>query len=245
MLSAGRSCISLESAVSSAGYHRMSLSSVILLVEGARPASSLAPVLEDKGYVVALASNVKEALNQVREATPTVTVVNAAALHTDGQRVCVELREASPLLPIVMVVRHGIDPDKIDCADVVLVRPFTTRKLLNRISQLLPDNAGEVLSVDRLVLNLNTHLLRVGRAEHRLTPMKARLLEEFLRHPGETLSREYLMKRVWQTDYTGDTRTIEVHVRWLRQLIEVDAAQPKLLKTVRGVGYRSTIGVSD
>ncbi len=223
----------------------MSSSSVILLVEGARPASSLAPVLEDKGYIVALASNVKEALNQTRECAPALAVVNAATLHTDGQRVCVELREACAPLPIVMVVRHGIDPNKLDCADVVLVRPFTPRKLINRIGRLLPDSAGEVLSIDNLVLNLNTHLLRVGRAEHRLTPMKARLLEEFLRHPGETLSREYLMKNVWQTDYIGDTRTIEVHVRWLRQLVEVDAAHPRRLKTVRGVGYRSTIGVSD
>ncbi len=223
----------------------MSSSSVILLVEGARPASSLAPVLEDKGYAVALASNVKEALNQAREASPALAVVNAATLHTDGQRICLELRQACAPLPIVMVVRHGIDPDKLDCADVILVRPFTSRKLLNRIGRLLPDNAGEVLSVENLILNLNTHLLRVGKTEHRLTPMKARLLEEFLRHPGETLSREYLMKTVWQTDYVGDTRTIEVHVRWLRQIIEADAAHPKLLKTVRGVGYRSTIGVSD
>lgn len=221
----------------------MSSSSVILLVEGARPASSLAPVLEGKGYIVALASNVKEALTQVREATPALALVNAATLHTDGQRVCVELREAGPLLPIMMVVRHGINPDKIDCADVVLVRPFTSRKLLNRVGRLLPDNAGEVLCLDNLVLNLNTHLLRVDKTEHRLTPMKARLLEEFLRHPGETLSREYLMKTVWQTDYAGDTRTIEVHVRWLRQIIEVNAAKPKLLKTIRGVGYQSTIGV--
>ncbi len=222
----------------------MSSSSVILLVEGARPAASLTPVLESKGYGIALASNVKEALHQVREAAPSLAVVNAATLHTDGQRICIELRVTSPRLPIIMVVRHGSDPDKIDCAEVVLVRPFTPRKLLNRVGRLLPDSAGEVLCVDNLTLNLNTHLLQVGKAEHRLTPMKARLLEEFLRHPGETLSREYLMKTVWQTDYAGDTRTIEVHIRWLRQIIEVDAAQPKLLKTVRGVGYRSTIGVS-
>ncbi len=223
----------------------MPSSSVILLVEGARPASSLAPMLESKGYIVALASNVKEALNQAREAAPALALINAATLHTDGQRICIELREAQALLPLVMVVRHGIDPDKFDCADIVLARPFTSRKLINRIGRLLPDNAGEVLSVENLNLNLNTHLLRVGKTEHRLTPMKARLLEEFLRHPGETLSREYLMKTVWQTDYAGDTRTIEVHVRWLRQIIEVDAARPKLLRTVRGVGYRSTIGVSD
>jgi DNA-binding response OmpR family regulator len=218
--------------------------SIILLVEGARPAASLAPVLESKGYVIARASNAKEALAHAREAAPAIALVNAAALHTDGQRVCIELRAACPKLPIVIVVRHGSDPGQIECADAVLIRPFTIRKLLNRLSRLLPDSAGEVLAIDGLMLNLNTHLLRVGKIEHRLTPMKARLLEEFLRHPGETLSREYLMKAVWQTDYAGDTRTIEVHVRWLRQIIEEDPARPKLLETVRGVGYRSTIGVS-
>jgi DNA-binding response OmpR family regulator len=221
----------------------MSSSSIVLLVEGARPAASLVPVLENKGYVIARASNAKEALIQARAAAPAIALVNAAALHTDGQRVCIELRAACPNLPIVIIVRHGSDPGKIECADAVLIRPSTTRKLLNRLGRLLPDDAGEVLAIDELLLNLDTHLLRVGKIEHRLTPMKARLLEEFLRHPGETLSREYLMKTVWQTNYAGDTRTIEVHVRWLRQIIEEDPARPKLLKTVRGVGYRSIIGM--
>lgn len=222
----------------------MPSSAVILLVEGVRPASSLAPVLEEKGYVVARASNSKEALNQVRAATPVLAVVNGATLHTDGQKICVELRTVLADLPIVLVVRHGTDPDRIDCADAVLVRPFTPRKLLNRVLRLLPDSTGEVIRVGDIALNVDTHYLRVGKAEHRLTPMKARLLEEFLRHPGETLSREYLMKTVWRTDYIGDTRTIEVHVRWLRQLVEADAAQPVLLQTVRGVGYRSLIGLN-
>ncbi|HZY41609.1 MAG TPA: response regulator, partial [Anaerolineae bacterium] len=109
----------------------MSSPSIILLVEGARPAASLAPVLESKGYVIAHASNAKEALNQAREADPAIALVNAAALHSDGQRVCIELRATCPNLPIVIVVRHGIDPDKIECADAVLIRPFTTRKLLS------------------------------------------------------------------------------------------------------------------
>lgn len=221
----------------------MSSSAVILLVEGVRPASSLAPVLEDKGYLIARASNSKEALSRLRTDEPVLAVVNATTLHTDGQKICVDLRSAMADLPIVIVVRHGTDPERIDCADMVLVRPFTPRKLLNRVMRLLPDSSGEVLRVNDIVLNVDTHYMRVGKTEHRLTPMKSRLLEEFLRHPGETLSREYLMKTVWRTDYAGDTRTIEVHMRWLRQLIEVDAAHPRLLQTVRGIGYRSLIGL--
>jgi DNA-binding response OmpR family regulator len=222
----------------------MPSSTIILLVEGARPAASLAPVLEGKGYVIARASNSKEALGQLRTALPALVVVNATTLHTDGQKICLDLRDAAQDLPLVIVVRHGTDPDKIECADAVLIRPFTPRKLLNCILRLLPDNTGEVLKVGEIALNIDTHYLRVGKTEHRLTPMKARLMEEFMRHPGETLSREYLMKAVWQTDYVGDTRTIEVHVRWLRQFVEDDAAHPRLLQTVRGVGYRSLIGTS-
>jgi DNA-binding response OmpR family regulator len=216
----------------------MNSSAIILLVEGARPASSLVPALESKGYQVVRASNSKEALHHARTAAPTLAVVNSTSLHTDGLRICTDLRSALVQLPILLIVRAGTDPEKITCADVVLLRPFTPRKLLNRVIRLLPPNTGDVLKVGDFVLNLESRYLRIGKSEYHLTPMKARLLEAFLRQPGEVLSREYLMKNVWRTDYLGDTRTIEVHMRWLRELIEEDAAHPKYLQTIRGIGYR-------
>ncbi len=222
----------------------MSSVAIILLVEGARPASSLSPVLESKGYHVARASNSKEALHHLHADAPTLAVVDCTTLHTDGLKICAELRAMMDPLPIIAIVRYGADPDRVICADNVLMRPFTPRKLVNRIIRLLPNSTGEVLKVGDFSLNLDTHYLRAGKSEHHLTPMKARLLEAFMRHPGEVLSREYLMKNVWKTDYIGDTRTIEVHVRWLRQIIEDDPAKPKLLQTVRGVGYRLTIKAS-
>jgi DNA-binding response OmpR family regulator len=222
----------------------MSSPATILLVEGVRPVSSLAPLLDAKGYHVVRSNNAKEALNSARAQAPALAVVDCTTLHTDGLKICVDLRASTDAMPIVVVVRKGVDPDKITCADSVLARPFTPRKLINRITRLLPDSAGEVLKVGDLALNIESHYLRVGKTEQHLTPMKARLLEAFMRNPGETLSREFLMKNVWKTDYIGDTRTIEVHVRWLRQIIEADPCSPKLLQTVRGVGYRLTIGVS-
>lgn len=214
----------------------------ILLVEGVRPSSSLAPMLDGRNYLILRASNGKEALHHVHTQTPHLAIVHASTLHTDGQRICLELRAAAEHLPIVIVIRRH-STATIECADEVLIEPFTRRKLFGCIGRLLPQNQGEVLLVDDIALNLDTHVVRVGRVEHRLTPMKARLLEEFLRHPGEVLSREYLMKSVWRTNYTGDTRTIEVHMRWLRQIIEADPAQPARLQTIRGIGYRSTIGL--
>jgi len=214
---------------------------VILLLEGARPASSLAPMLEGRGYHVVRASNSKEAISRVRTDAPALAVVNSTSLHTDGLRLCLGLKGATAEMPVIIIVRAGSDPAKITCADLVLVRPFTGRKLLNRIVRMLPDSVGDVLRVGNFTLNPDSRSLRVGKTEYHLTPMKAHLLEVFLRHPGEVLSREFLMKQVWQTDYLGDTRTVEVHIRWLREIIEADAYHPVYLQTIRGVGYRLNI----
>src|SRR5512136_161077 len=219
----------------------MASSAVILLVEGARPASSLAPTLEGRGYHVVRASNSKEAISRVRTDAPALAVVNSTSLHTDGQRLCLDLRGATDEMPVIIIVRAGSDPAKITGADLVLVRPFTGRKLLNRIVRMLPDSVGDVLRVGNFTLNPDSRSLRIGKAEYHLTPMKAHLLEVFMRHPGEVLSREFLMKQVWQTDYLGDTRTVEVHIRWLREIIEADANHPVYLQTIRGVGYRLNV----
>jgi len=216
----------------------MTSSAVILLVEGARPASSLAPALEGRGYHVVRASNSKEALSRIRTDAPALAVVNSTSLHTDGLRLCLDLKGATDTMPVIIIVRAGTDPEKITCADLVLVRPFTGRKLLNRIVRLLPDSVGNVLRAGHFTLNPDSRSLRVGKTEYHLTPMKSHLLEIFMRHPGEVLSREFLMKHVWQTDYLGDTRTVEVHIRWLREIIEANANHPIYLQTIRGVGYR-------
>jgi DNA-binding response OmpR family regulator len=216
----------------------MTSAAVILLIEGARPASSLAPTLEGRGYQVVRASNSKEALSRMRTDAPALAVVNSTSLHMDGVRLCLDLKAASDDLPVIIIVRAGSDPEKITCADLVLVRPFTGRKLLNRIVHMLPDSVGDVLRVGNFTLNPESRSLRVGKAEYHLTPMKARLMEAFMRQPGEVLSREYLMKQVWRTDYLGDTRTVEVHIRWLREIIESDANHPRYLQTIRGIGYR-------
>ncbi len=220
----------------------MSFSATILLVEGARPAVSLAPILENKGYNLTRASNSKEALLRLKTDAPALAIVDCTTLHTDGTKICVDVRSHSDSLPILIVVRIGTDLEKIDCADVTLTRPLSPRKLLNRVKHFLPSSTGEVLKAGEFMLNLDGRYLRVMKNEFHLTPMQTRLMEAFLRKPNELLSRAYLMKTVWKTSYTGDTRTIEVHVRWLREMIEVDPKKPKWLQTVRGLGYRLMIG---
>lgn len=210
----------------------------ILLVEGARPAVSLAPLLESKGYHVTRASNGREAVNRLRSEAPALVVVDCTTLHTDGLKICADLRAHVESLSIVLVVRPETDTDQITCADSILARPFTPRKLLNRIARLLPNSTGEVLTRGNFTLNIGSRCLWIGKTENHLTPMQTRLLEAFMRHPDEVLTRKYLMQNVWKTDYTGDTRTIEVHIRWLRKIVEADPGKPRLVQTIRGVGYR-------
>jgi DNA-binding response OmpR family regulator len=100
-----------------------------------------------------------------------------------------------------------------------------------------PPEPASTISCGPITLDPENRMLYRGDEEHRLTPKEAALLLTFLRHRGEVLTRQYLMKEVWATDFFADTRTLEVHVCWLRAKIERDVRQPEMLHTVRGVGY--------
>ena len=110
-------------------------------------------------------------------------------------------------------------------------------KLINRISWLLPAPDSEVLVRGELVFNLKRCSVVRGERESHLTPKQAELLELLMRHTGEVLTRKFIMRRVWDTDFLDDTRTLDVHIHWLRKAIELDTGSPEYLHTVRGVGY--------
>ncbi len=95
-----------------------------------------------------------------------------------------------------------------------------------------------MLRVGLLSLNIPKRLLTVGDREKRLTPKLAGLVEVFLRSPNTVINRKTLIQRVWNTEYMGDTRTLDVHIRWLREFVEADPGRPQIITTVRGVGYR-------
>src|SRR5690606_20294658 len=126
-------------------------------------------------------------------------------------------------------------------ADVILFQPFTSRKVINAIERVLNvnvRNADDVITCGPFSVNLAQRVLHANGQETTLTPKLTLLVEVFMRHPGVTLDRKQLMEQVWPTDYLGDTRTLDVHIRWFRRAIEVDPGNPRYLKTVRGVGYR-------
>jgi DNA-binding response OmpR family regulator len=123
-------------------------------------------------------------------------------------------------------------------AEEFMIPPFTSRKLLYRLKRLADMVPDREIRVGPLALDPDTRTLSKGDLTHHLRPKEAALLILFLHNPGKVLGRPEIIKQVWETDYVGDTRTLSVHIRWLRAKIEDDPDNPQFLRTVRGVGYR-------
>lgn len=214
---------------------------VVLLVEGNRASeNSVAHALEKAGFCVVLVPTGKAALAEVKTNKPNLVIFNASMMRSNGARSCRRLRHSIGTIPIIHIRTEGWPEEQEAEADVYLERPFTPRKLFNRIKALLPPDYGKeeiVRCGDLTYYRTKRSVEVVGKGESRLTPKLALLLEEFVRHPNEIITRRQLMQNVWQTDYVGDTRTLDVHIRWIRELIEQDPAYPRRLQTVRGRGY--------
>lgn len=213
----------------------------ILLVEGQREDDgSLAVPLEKAGFQVVTFSTGREAVTWAQEQAPDLLVFDASSMRSSGARILRRLRGILEDTPVIHCREAGAARDTQGLADVYLEQPFTGRKLMNRVRDLLPADPAteEVVRFGPLVLYRGKRAVDVGgQGEQRLTPKLAALLEEFLRHPAVLVTRRQLMRDVWHTDYVGDTRTLDVHIRWVRELIEEDPSNPQMLVTVRGKGF--------
>jgi len=201
---------------------------------------SFASDLQKKGFDVQLAQNGSKAVAHLKEISPSLVVINAASLRSTGLRICQSIREKDPKLPIILILENNNEVSK-DAADAVLALPFTVQKLVNRINPLLPGDGKNVLHVGPIRLDLEKRRVRCFGKSTKLTPRLVTLLHLLMDKHGEVVEREPLFKKAWETNYTGDTRTLDVHISWLRRAIELDPDNPKLLKTIRGVGYRLDI----
>jgi DNA-binding response OmpR family regulator len=213
-----------------------------LLVIEARHAEipSFASDLQKKGFDVQIAQNGIQAVARLKEVSPSLVVINAASLRSTGLRICQSIREKDSKLPIILILENDNEVNK-DTADAILALPFTVQKLVNRIKPLLPGDGKNVLHVGPIRLDLEKRRVRCLGKSTKLTPRLVTLLNLLMEKHGEVVEREPLFKKAWETNYTGDTRTLDVHISWLRRAIELDPGNPKLLKTIRGVGYRLDI----
>lgn len=195
------------------------------------------PSLEEKGYPVSVVSTGKEASQNLDSIKPDIVIVDAASMRTVGTRICSSLRSQQEDLPIILINGPKRLPTNEVVADIRLVLPFTIRKLENRIIPLSPGDGDKVIEAGPIRLDVDRQVISCREKEDHVTPKMVELLKVFMEAPKELHEREALYSKVWRTDYTEDTRSLDVHINWLRKIIEADPTDPQLIRTVRGKGY--------
>ena len=221
----------------------------ILLVEDEESlAESIRYSLEQDGFTVTLATDGRKAIERFRNDDPDLVILDLMLPELSGLDVCRLIREESNV-PIVMVTAKDSEADKVAGlelgADDYVTKPFSIRELVSRVRAHLrrarmqaPATAEEMLNGGPIVMDVAKHEVRVGEGLVAFPPKEFELLEAFLRRRGRLLTREFLIEEIWGHDYVGDTKTLDVHVKRIRQKIEPDPHDPELLLTVRGLGYK-------
>jgi two-component system response regulator RegX3 len=208
---------------------------------------TLAEALETEGFEVRTAGDGIGAIAQFREHRPDLLLLDLMLPGMSGMDVCRIVRAESSV-PIVMLTARDSEVDKVVGleigADDYVTKPFSLRELSARIRAIFRRSGS--LTGAQLPPLVELGPVRIDLAGHRIlrdghdVPVKPKvfeLLTFLLRHPGQVMTRDQLLEHVWGYDYPGETRTVDVHVHWLRSAIENDAASPTIVQTIRGVGY--------
>ncbi|RME42854.1 MAG: DNA-binding response regulator [Chloroflexi bacterium] len=214
------------------------MSERLLYIGKAAPSREIRAFLERKGYEVSRVEGLRPSLRALNESEYDLIIIDAddtspinlhRITHTAGHR------PTKPFVVILTSSRTGNLDSTVH--DIVLVRPFTTRRLEKQIRLLIDSRRDYVVTLGPFTIDRRTHKVRTPKGLVRLTPKQFHLLDYLVRHPQQVISRRELMEQVWETSYLGDTRTLDVHVRWLREQIEPDPGNPQYLITHRGQGY--------
>ena len=210
----------------------------ILFVEKDMTTSDLlVPSLERKGHAVSIAHSQRQAMSHVRSSRLDLLIMDVASFGRRGYKVSDTIRNRLQGVATILLLPDGHDPAG-SSAEAFMTPPFTSRRLLYRVSQISKTLPDREIRAGELALDPATGILKKGETVVRLRPKESALLALFMRNRGKVLSRQEIMAKIWETDYLADTRTLTVHACWLRTRIEDDPASPIYLRTVRGVGYR-------
>ena len=209
---------------------------------------TLAYNLKKQGYEVSTSGDGRLAVDQARSFQPDLVILDVMLPGMDGFEVCKILRKESNI-PILMLTARDDEIDRVVGleigADDYLTKPFSMRELMARVkaqlrrTQMMRDELTHaVLNFETLSLNLTRREVTLDGNVLTMKPKEYELLLFFAEHRGQMLSRQFILERVWGWEYIGDSRTVDVHVRWLRKLLEKDPTKPSRIVTVRGGGYR-------
>ena len=228
---------------------------ILLVEDDATLAETLRYNLEREGYTVIGAGDGVTALELARQDKPDIVVLDVMLPRLDGFSVCRMLRKESAI-PIIMLTARQDEVDRIAGlelgADDYLTKPFSVGELLARIRAILrrSDRSGssgtdrDVLHIGMIKLDAGSRRIWRNDAEIQLSQKEFDVLACLMRNRGLALSRDVLLERVWGFDYVGDGRTVDVHIRWLREKVELDPSAPEYLQTVRGIGSRFDVPTS-
>jgi len=212
--------------------------------------------LKKDGYAVEAVSDGRSAVETARKLKPNLILLDLMLPGLDGFEVCRILRKEM-ITPILMLTARDDEVDRVVGlevgADDYLIKPFSMRELLARVkaqlrrTRILHEEFGksggtkekpQKLVFKGLIINVARREVTLDKEVLSLQPQEYKLLLFFAEHKGQMLSLQFILERVWGWDYVGDSRTVDVHVRWLRQKIEKDTGEPRRIVTVRGGGYR-------
>lgn len=208
--------------------------------------------LENNGYKAISASNGIDAVRLVKEENPQLVLLDLMLPGKDGYDVCKEIRRDHNVsnTPIIMLTAKSEEIDKILGlelgADDYMTKPFSVRELMARVKAVLRRTAiqpvDQSFKFSNIIVDFQKHeVLREGK-KIELTLKEFELLEILIKNKGRVMTRDFLLDKIWGYEYIGETRTVDVHIRHLRQKIELDDKNPQHIETIRGIGYRFSYG---
>ena len=225
------------------------MTKVLIVEDEISFSDALAYLLKKESYDVEVAVNGKEAIDVFNSFSPDLILLDLMIPEVSGTEVCRVIRSTSQV-PIIMLTAKDSEIDKVVGlelgADDYVTKPYSSRELLARIKAVMRRNSGESqmaedgqeLTVGPIRMDLDKHQVTVNSIAVAFPLKEFELLEYLMRNSGRVLTRSQLIDRVWGNDYYGDTKTLDVHIKRLRAKIEADPANPTLIHTIRGLGYK-------
>ena len=222
----------------------------ILVIEDEPSIAELIAInLSHSGFIVERALQTEEAMRMIRVQRPDLLILDWMMPGKSGIQFIKELRSMNDLkdIPILMLTAKGAEADKIhgldSGADDYVTKPYSSRELIARIRAVLrrrqePEQSSGLLAEGPVRMDIERHVVSVNNVQVSFPLKEFELLEFLMRNAGRVLTRTQLIDRVWGSDYVGDTKTLDVHIKRLRSKIERDPAEPEYILTVRGLGYK-------